>query len=326
MKNPKRDPPKLTTFFAGIATLLTLACPVTAQTDTDRIISAFELWQTEQSIPNASIAIISAGDAMITKDYAQEANRPITLASLSKAITGACIAVLQREGVFNLDADIAGLLDIPGVEGTLGDFLSHSAGLAPDRTQGKPWHLEPDRAPLHQEAAATALAGPRGDSGFFYSNENYAVLGAVIDAVAEVDYDADCRKRVLDPLGITTAKLDPVWGPLGAWGGWAMSTADYARFVKEWFGSNRNIGRDPRSWPHAELGQGAAYVMGAFYRHYQGAELFWHAGLLCWDGEGDGSYFVSFGGDPIVVVSFKGCIDNAGFAALDQALFEAARQ
>ncbi|WP_281859782.1 hypothetical protein, partial [Litoreibacter halocynthiae] len=110
----------------------------------------------------------------------------------------------------------------------------------------------------------------------------------------------------------------------GAWGGWSMSVGDYARFAKEWFGSPRNIGRAPLDWPHAELGRGAKYVMGSFYRNIKGHNLFWHAGLLCWDDDGDGSYFASYGGEMVVVVSYAACLEDGALGDLDTALFKAA--
>ena len=317
--------PKLTRLLAAICVSGALTGLSNAQTRTEAILDAFEGWQAEHAISRASIAVITRGGTMVQKSYGQRSDRSVPLASLSKAITGACIAALQQQGVFDLGADVADLLDLPGARGSLGAFLSHRSGLTPDRTQGQPWHLHPSRTPRHSEAATWAFAAPRGADDFSYNNENYAVLGAVIDSTAQEGYEATCRRFVFEPLGITTAHLDPVWGPHGAWGGWAMSVADYARFIKEWFGSGRNIDPEPLTWPHSKLGHGVAYVMGAFHRRHQGAQLFWHAGLLCWEGEGDGSYFASYGGDPVVVVSFSGCIEDAGFARLDGVLFEAAR-
>ncbi len=308
--------------------ILILLCasagPLMAQDRSEQVIAAFENWMTQQGVTEGSIAVIEGNSPVLTKGYGRDADAAVTLASLSKALTGACVAVLQQEGVFDLDTPISDLLDVPEGSGSLPDFLSQTSGFQDDQTQGKPWHLEADRTPRHMLATELALATDRGDTSFRYDNGNFAVLGAVIDAVAQEDYATDCKSLVMEPLGITTAALDPVWGPLAAWGGWSMSVGDYARFVKEWFGSERNIGRDPLAWPHANLGGGAHYVMGSFFRELQGRNLFWHAGLLCWNTEGDGSYFASYGGDIVVVVSYAECMPNDGLAALDQALFEAA--
>ncbi|RLJ40817.1 beta-lactamase [Litoreibacter meonggei] len=306
---------------------LLLTMPVAAQDDRQAaIVTAFEAWMSDHGITKASIAVL-AGDARaptLTKGYGRDAAAPVTLASLSKAITGACIAVFQQEGVFDLDAQISTLIDAPEGAGSLHDFLSQTSGFDEDLTQGKPWHLEADRTPRHKLATKLALDAPRADASFRYNNANYAVLGAVIDAHAQQDYEADCRSLVLDPLGIATAALDPVWAPLGAWGGWSMSVGDYARFAKEWFGSPRNIGRAPLDWPHAELGRGAKYVMGSFYRNLKGRNVFWHAGLLCWGDEGDGSYFASYGGEMVVVVSYAACLEDGALGDLDTVLFKAA--
>ena len=310
---------------ALVLVLALLAKPLQAEiTRSAEILAAFEQWMTAEGVTEASIALAAQGEKPVKNGYGRPADAPVTLASLSKAITGACIAVLQQEGVFDLNAPIADLLPLPGAKGVLADHLSQTSGLTPDRTQGRPWHLEENRSPRHAEAATRAFAGQQGAKAFAYNNENYAVLGAVIDATGMAGYETDCRQLVLEPLGITTAAMDPVWGPHGAWGGWSMPVGDYARFISEWFGSPRNIGRDPLSWPHAELGQDRYYVMGAFHRRRRGANLFWHAGQLCWDGEGASSYFASYGGDPVVVVGVPACLSQSAFAALDKALFEAA--
>lgn len=316
--------PRLLFGISALLAGLALSGPIVAQSPSQAIIKAFEDWQSQNGITRASIAVIPADAPMITQGYGQAADAPITLASLSKAITGACVAILQQEGVFDLDSPVSDLIDMPEGSGRLPDFLSQTSGLLDDITQGQPWHLEADRIPRHMLATELALNTPRGDATFRYNNANFAVLGAVIDAVAQVDYETDCRDLLLAPLGITTAALDPVWGPLGAWGGWSMSVGDYARFISEWFGSPRNIGQDPLSWPHAKLGRGRAYVMGSFHRRRRGIDLFWHAGQLCWNGEGSSSYFASYGGDPVVVVGVPACLSRDAFATLEGALFQAA--
>jgi len=250
------------------ATALALATPLAAQDSTaqDRaaqVTAAFEGWLADNAIAEASIAVITNGTQPVTKGYGRDADAPVTLASLSKAITGACVAVLQQEGVFDLDSEISDLIDAPTGSGSLPDFLSQTSGFQDDPTQGQPWHLAADRTPRHALASKLALDAPRGDATFRYNNANFAVLGALIDAVAQHDYFTDCRDLVLAPLGITTAAPDPVWGPLGAWGGWEMSVGDYARFAKEWFGTNRNIGRAPPPqypWPRPVLARRAVVL------------------------------------------------------------------
>lgn len=302
-----------------------IAAPITAQEHrTEKIIQAYEAWMQERGITEGSIAVIEDGRPPRTKGYGRKADAPVTLASLSKAITGACVAVLQQEGVFDLDTPISDLLDVPEGSGSLPEYLTQISGFHHDPTQGKPWHLETDRSPRHMLAAELTLNSKRAERVFSYNNGNFAIAGAVIDAVAQQDYATDCKSLVLDPLGITTAALDPVWGPLAAWGGWSMSVGDYALFAKEWFGSERSIGRDPLAWPNVSLGRGAYYLMGTFFREMRGRKLFWHAGLLCWNGDGDGSYFASYDGDVIVVVSYATCLPEGRLAELDQLLFRAA--
>lgn len=298
---------------------------------TAAILDAFEGWMADHAVPEGSIAVVPAEGAPALRGYGRPAGAPVTLASLSKAITGACIATLRQRGALDLAAPLADLLPYAPAGGglagdplTVADALSHRTGTLVDATQGRPLHLAEDRAPAHDAVARAALSGARSPLRTFrYDNQNYAILGAAIDSLAPEGYFAACARLLFEGSGIA-AGPDPVWGPLGAWGGWAMPPLDYARFIADRFAPGRDLGLGPAEWPHADLGGGTAYVMGAFHRMHGGRALFWHAGLLCWDGAGDGAYFASYGADPVVVASFAGCAPEDAIRALDAALFDAA--
>ena len=161
---------------------------------------------------------------------------------------------------------------------------------------------------------------------FAYNNENYAILGLVIETVTGEPYDQVCRRLVLDPLGIDSAALDGMWGAHGAWGGWSMSAADYARVVWATFGPDTAIGAAPEAWPSVDAG-GARYGMGVLWRAMRGRTFFWSSGMLCWAGEGNGGYFASYGGEWLVVTLYADCLAGTDrLRDLDAALFRAAVQ
>lgn len=304
--------------------LLLLATPALAQ-EADRIPaieSAWRNWLAASGIENATLAIGHNGLPVHAVGQGWGAYRPGELASLSKAITGACAAALVADGRLSFDTTY------PGTALTLDQMLTHRTGLGPDRTQGLMATWRHDPQPRHADAAATALARPEqtGTPGSFaYNNENYALAGALIDQ-ATGDYVQTCRDAVLAPAGVTTARLSDDFGAFAAWGGWQMSGPDMIRFLAHNFGPGSAIGDAPFDYPNAPLGGGAAYGLGTFTRAVRDGHNFWHFGLLCFADRAQGGFFAQWEAGYSVTVFFEGCLDNQTLADLDATLVRAVYQ
>lgn len=312
--------------------LLLVILPTTVSARDDdrlhRIENAWSAWVEAGGTETATLAVLRSGEVAHTAGRATSADAAMLLASLGKVVTAACIAALMEQGELTADTRVGELLTEPGPAGaqTIGALLTHSGGIWPDSTQGRAPTLA--GSPSETVARRALRRDPQlGAAGTFaYNNENYAILGLVIETITGEPYDQVCRRLVLDPLGIDSAALDGMWGAHGAWGGWSMSAADYARLVWATFGPDTAIGAAPEAWPSVDAG-GARYGMGVLWRAMRGRTFFWSSGMLCWAGEGNGGYFASYGGEWLVVTLYADCLAGTDrLRDLDAALFRAAVQ
>ena len=289
---------------------------------------AWSDWAEAGGTDRSTIAVMRDGELVASAGIGVAPDAALPLASLSKAITAACVERLASSGLLSFDTTIGQVIDAPGQAGdrTVGQLLTHSAGIGPDATQGDA-SLVDEGSPRTDRVAMRALARDlRGGAGVHdYNNENYAIVGRMIEIVTGRTYGEACGAAVLEPHGIGSGRLDGTWGAHGPWGGWSMSAPGYARFAWATFGPDGAIGRSPDSWPSVALGGGANYGMGVLWREIRGRHLTWSSGMLCWDGRGDGSYFASYGGEWLVVVLHGDCLDGTSRSRdLDGALFDAA--
>lgn len=312
-------------FLAAFAT----AC--VAQTD-DRataIVDAWSDWVAAGDTPQATIVVMRSGDIVAQTGIGIAADAAMPIASLSKAITAACVQKLSKTDQLDMDMTVGDVLDLQGPTAsvTLAQLITHTSGIGPDSTQGNRELAKATTAQI-QSIADTALDRDAQDGrvgSYAYNNENYAILGAVITQVTGEPYAQACIDAVMTPLDIQSATLTGDWAQHGSWGGWSISAPDYARFAWATFGPSGPIGAHPSAWPAASLDGGANYGMGVLWRDIQQRSIFWHAGMLCWDGAGDGGYFASYGGEWLVVTLYADCLAGTDrLGQLDQALFNAA--
>jgi len=247
----------------------------------DRAVAAM---MARHGIPGAALAIAKDGRLVLAKGYgwADLAGAQATpetlfaLSSLSKPITAIAVLLLIEQGKLKLDDLVINLLaHIPPPRGarvdprfgkiTIRHLLNHSGGW--NRAQsgdpvdwarpigislGVPQPITTEQfisfvqtVPLNFEPGTQA----------HYSNIGYILLGAVIEKVSGQSYEQHVRAHVLEPMGITRARLhrgetkyydgearrylagtDTVLPPLqrpyvSACGGWSASAVDMARFL-----------------------------------------------------------------------------------------------
>lgn len=161
---------------------------------------------------------------------------PFCVGSISKSFTALAALQLVEQGRLDLDAHVQRYL--PGFELarhggaariTVRHLLTHTSGLG-TRSGRRP---EADEQPLAQAVrglAAFKLVAPPGER-FEYSNANYQVLGAIIEAVSATSFADYVERRLFEPLGLRHAHT-----------GGAPAVADHlATGHRYWFG-----------WPVAE--------------------------------------------------------------------------
>jgi CubicO group peptidase (beta-lactamase class C family) len=316
----------------GVVLALVLFClPVVAlaqdQARIDRIEAAWRKWADWAGVSSGAISIGYKGQIVggAGTGFAPQTPRP--MASLSKALTAACLLKAAETGDIALYEPIGPQLGFDNMHPNAASlpvdaFISQTTGLTNDRTQRQMAAWLNSTKPRHHEVAAKTLRkGPKPGrfGGFVYNNENYAVLGALLDKVSGNDWLGYCNRLVFDAMD-TPLVASPQYGAFGAWGGVQMSTEHYLRFVMAHFGTGL-MAREPGAFPHTLLQDGAFYGAGTFYRPFRSKHNFWHFGAQCFGkGAEAGSYFAHWKGEWAVTVTYDICATDAQMISLDQAL------
>jgi CubicO group peptidase (beta-lactamase class C family) len=290
------------------------------------IIAAFETWLDVQGADRAAIALRHQGRDVTQWARGISADQVVDLASLGKAITGVCVARLEQQGRLTYGQPARDILGFGRAKTPISDFLTHSSGLQQDNTQKAMIKWLDDPTPRWDEVAKSALGlWRKRQDGFAYNNENYAVLGAVVEAATKAPYHQTCQDLALSPAGLRGQPSDRTAAFL-PWGGWAMSVADYARFYDYAFGPE-GLGNQLGDLPRASVAPHIHYGTGVFQRETKQGRNLWHFGALCIkDQVALGSYAVRWTNGWTLTVWYNACVDFDAMFGLDQALAKAAWQ
>lgn len=296
----------------------------------DRLEEAFEGWVDAVGAENAVLTIWNKGTHQRDVAIGINADTPVELASLSKAVTALCAAHLIAVGDWAADTTSRAVLGYGPDNLTVGGLMTHSAALAPDQTQGAmPRWLdrEKDRSAVAAEHALTRSAQTGTLGSYTYNNENYAVLAAMISAETGQPHTEFCYDAVLKPSGATDARPSPRTGSMAGWGGWMMPVQDYARLMHWAYGPDGMIGSAPQDWPQADMGGGAFYGVGMTQRAFRGSMNYWHFGALCFPGRLNvGTYAVRWMEDWSIVAYYDACLPWDDMINLDNVLSAAVFQ
>jgi CubicO group peptidase (beta-lactamase class C family) len=314
----------------------------------------------KQHDKSGGLVVLHAGRPVREAAIGQQVGEVVPLASLSKAVTGVCIANLIERGRLTFETPLSQALartlarvgqpeDPRLAEATVSELLVHRAGLLgkPDvanASLGKYLARHTARRTAFDAQLKWILDAPlaaQPGTRFAYSNAGYLILGAIIEEASGRDYEGYCRDSVLLPLGARDAGLDPAWRILSSYGGWRMPLADYGRFYQAFAVGNPAIGPRARAWmmsPQGKpVGSGVHYGLGTFVRPTgEGEANFWHWGAWTYslpgaaDGPLDASYTtfaVRLGDIDVNMVvyiqpNFRG---DGPRGELDRALHQAAR-
>lgn len=278
-------------------------------TDTPEVFTrTLAAWAGKHKVERATIVVRRGGRVVHQAGIGgADPSSAVLLASLSKAITGACIATLVQDGKLGLQWSLSKALakffvahgkpSDPRIEHvTIGQMLTHRAGFssAPDGEDPATRSLlnaylekhstrEAPNAAYIKLLLGTKLLREPGEA-FAYSNAGYMLLGAVIEEATGRSYERYCRDAVLQPAGASGA-LDPVWGVLWSTGGWRMTGADYLAFLDQHDPERATWGREVRDWTLDRRGKviGTAksqswYGLGLRFGDAARSPEFWHTG------------------------------------------------
>ncbi|WP_158515885.1 serine hydrolase [Pararhodobacter sp. CCB-MM2] len=296
-----------------VALLIGVCGPAVAQDDprAEALRDVFFDWAEAEQMQAPEIVITRDGAPILHEAQGVEPGTPRLLASLTKSLTAQCVAGLVEEGRLRWDAPMSDLLGWTGEAGAipLSALVTQSGGLRGDRTQtAMPGWLEGQgdwrlvsqwTRPLHPEPA------------FAYSNENYALLGTVIERVTGVPFERACDGVL--PSASPSEQV-ATFGPMG---GWQAPLQDYAQFHALLYGNR------PPEGPTADLDGGAIYGLGMYGRPLDGGWIWWHIGALCIPGQVDTtSYALTLPGGWGLALAADSCPDFEALAALDRAFWE----
>ena len=198
-----------------------------------------------ESVPGAAVAVVQDAEIIYANGFGfadLQARTPVTadtvfgIGSVGKSITATAIMQIVDAGQLSLDTPVVEIipeLRLPDMEMaraiSIRHLLSHSSGLPllPVLEIALGWLDYPVRIEALDDLLtylATMDERPAGWPGqrFSYSNDGYALAGAVIERVAGMPYDQFIEDSVFLPLGMTRSTLaDPTTLP------WADVTSLY---------------------------------------------------------------------------------------------------
>jgi len=199
----------------------------------------------DHQIPGLAVAVAQQGTSVYTEGFGHrdvEKDVPITpgtvfgIASTTKSFTCLAIMLLVEAGKLSVEDPVIRYLPefrTPDPEATqrimIHHFMTHSSGLPPlpsrffvfkRSAEGDPaaekrpsWVADHDPIETHEELMAYiagrdfTLLGPPGAQ-FSYSNEGFALLGAIVERVSGQSFDQFVQEHILDPAGMTHSTFD----------------------------------------------------------------------------------------------------------------------
>ena len=176
-------------------------------------------------VAGAAVAVLRDGKLVFAKGYGHanlELAAPVNaktvfrIGSLTKQFTAAGMLLLAEQGKLKIDDKLS--LYLPNFprakEVTLRDLLNHTSGIH-NFTEGPVIDkISTSGATVEQLVADVAGQSPLYDfdpgTGWWYSNSNYALLGAVIEKVSGKSWPAFMKAEIFDKLGMAHTAADDV--------------------------------------------------------------------------------------------------------------------
>ena len=277
----------------------------------DKIVQAWVQWIDEHDPSLASLSVSYRGRLISSHSVGQPPESPAPVASLTKAITGVCIARLVDNGKLSFDTRVQSVIPELASTATVASLLTHTTGLRVDITQNPAAYPGVDQEYLmwvSQQELSTAGNNTEASS-YHYNNANYAILGALITRITGNNYEQACNKLVLEPAGIVNATLNDDWRIMSSWGGWKLSSIDYQKFLSKYFTETGLMNKDPLELPHTQLTDKINYGMGCLFRRVSnGGYNFWHSG----------QWHINYGGKRHRFSAFFAHWDNGWSVATNQ--------
>lgn len=284
----------------------------------DALDQKVQAWMAADHIGSAALAVMRQrqlvgqyghGGMLPTKAY--------PIASLSKAITAACLAPFIDGQHLTFDDQIGHVLapyfaqngypsDPRFMRMTIGELLTHRAGL-----QRNTFGNSHDVDAAFRNTLTIPLQSDPGTQ-MSYSNGGYLILGFLVQVLSHTDYETACRKP-LTAMG-ANGYIDPKMRQRSPNGGWEVSAVDYARFGQIFDEHSPLLGPITQKWLLSQPGN-PSYSLGVNVKNTGHGYEFYHDGMVA-DGEGGGSYFLKTDNGYTAVVIWSGTFAGSAYSDL----------
>ena len=190
----------------------------------------------QANIPGIGAAVVRDGEVVWAGGFGQAnielalpatADTPFFLASISKTVTAVAVMQLRDLGLFELDDDVNDYLSFsvenpnhPGVPITFRQLLSHTASLQdnwdwmdPQYVSGDspmalaqylPQYLDPSGLIYHPAKSYYPWAP---GTAYSYCNQGFALLGLLVEEIANQDFAEFAKQNILEPLGMNNSSF-----------------------------------------------------------------------------------------------------------------------
>jgi len=156
---------------------------------------------------------------------------------------------------------------------TITEVMTHTSGIRGDLGEGNPYEISMDDR--FELIVTVMVPGPKV---YYYENNNYLVLGKVIERITGKTFEEAVKELVFKPLGISAFSADSRGPYAGCW----LSTVNYARMLRY---LDRDLGLmgafGPDSWPRVKGYSIGARISGTkeSFRAEHGGAWNWHDGV-----------------------------------------------
>ena len=197
----------------GLSILMLSTVPAAVAAAPESLQQAVAAVRSQYRIPGLVVVVVNKAGIEQVETQGLSADAALPIGSTSKQFTGLILQQLVAQGRLSLDQRLDAVL--PEAAGsafaavTMAQLLSHRSGLLTGA--GAEWNIWPPVTTIRDEARRLLAGSPASTPGseFVYSNANYTLLGAVIEAITDASYADALQGMVAGPLALqhTTADL-----------------------------------------------------------------------------------------------------------------------
>jgi CubicO group peptidase (beta-lactamase class C family) len=207
--------------FVSFLILISLSATTTRLHSQNSIPKNFDIWVNKEmaawNLPGMAVAVVKDGEILMAKGFGEKksgSGNPVDehtvfgIASVSKNITAAALAILVDEGKLNWDDKVIDhipwfALSDPWVTSqvTVKDLLTHRVGVGRMLGNRLQFMTNHKRDEVIYQMRYMDFEAPFRDKSV-YSNVMYTVAGQLIEYIEGVSWDAFLTERLFKPLGM----------------------------------------------------------------------------------------------------------------------------